>query len=291
MNSCRATYSIALRRSIPSLLLLLTLVLSATAQEDVLRPRIPSSLFKPITIGVEGGVNFNLFSQTLEQNPVIPGSVLNIFKSGSGFSPFAALMIDLPLTPSLALQLKGTYDAKTFGNTISALYDCPNDIGTVDIANVDAEYTVNVSYVGIGAALRINATPEIFATIGPIAHFRINDAELATTATIVSPEDCQWLSDSRVPNGKVNKETIKDTVYSSTRFGLEVGVGYKVPIAPSIWVVPQLRFQYMLSKPFDDLTTPKAEATRQNTIGPSTYITKDAMLHSLQLGVALWFQI
>jgi hypothetical protein len=165
-------------------LALLLLPVVASAQEDVLRPRIPSGLFTPVTIGIEGGLNYNFFGQDLVFSPTAsPESPLNVFESGTGISPYAALVIDLPLNSWLALQVKGTFDAKRFGNKESGKADCPGPVIST-IVDVETDYEVTANYAGVGLGLRIDASPDVFVTVGPIVHFRVGDAIHDRTETI-----------------------------------------------------------------------------------------------------------
>jgi hypothetical protein len=278
-----------------SLLVLLVLSPTLFAQEDVLRPRIPDGLFKPVTLGFELGANFNMFSQTIEQvqqTPFVPDTWTEAHKTGTGFSPYAGLMVDLPLGKLISLQFKGTFDSKRFGNTERIKYDSPLLPGGIRSMDVDWEYSVLVNYIGAGFAVRVNPTPELFATIGTIAHFRLADAENEGTQTIVAPDEGLWTIPGK-PNSKVNSNSSTDTTYTSTRVGLEVGAGYKIPIAEKFFLVPQLRYQYMFSKLKEDSdpSKPTNDGSRLTTAGAFSYTTKDAVLHSIQLGVALWFQL
>jgi hypothetical protein len=273
-----------------SLLVLLVLSPTLYAQEDVLRPRIPDGLFKPVTLGLEVGSNFNMFSQTVEQTPVVPDTWLEAHKSGTGFSPYAGLMVDLPLGKLISLQFKGTFDSKHFGNTERIKHDNQSPTGGFRSMDVDWEYSVDVNYIGAGAAIRVNPTPELFATVGTIAHFLLADASFEGTRTIVAPEDAFWTISGK-PRSKVDSNSDTDTSYTSTRVGLEVGAGYKIPIAKHFFLVPQLRYQYMFDKLYPDLPKQKDDGTRATTASTFKYITKDAALHSIQLGVALWFQL
>jgi hypothetical protein len=273
--------------------LVVFLVLSPTlfAQEDVLRPRIiPGNFLKPITLGLEVGGNFNMFSQTIEQDPVVPDTWLEAHKTGTGISPYVGLMVDVPLGKLVSLQVKGTYDSKSFGNTERIKYDSPLLLGGIKSMDVDWEYSVQVNYIGAGLAARVNVTPELFATVGTIAHFRVTDASIEGTQTIVAPEEGVWTIPGK-PNSKVNSNSSTDTSYTSTRIGLEVGAGYKIPIAKQFFLVPQLRYQYMFDKLFANALTPRPDASRATTERVFNYTTKDAALHSIQLGVALWFQL
>ena len=75
--------------------LMVVLPFSIHAQdEDVLHPHgggkmgsgSSSSSSTPIILGIEGGINYNMFSQTI--TGLLPNSRNEVFKSGSGFSPF-----------------------------------------------------------------------------------------------------------------------------------------------------------------------------------------------------------
>jgi hypothetical protein len=91
-------------------------------------------------------------------------------------------------------------------------------------------------------------------------------------------------------DSKTFKQSSTDSIAISSRVGLEAGIGYKIPISSNIYLVPQLRYQLMLTKVEMDTyfyVYPLTDPTNQLIFER----TENKVIHSLQLALALWFDI
>ncbi len=266
------------------------------AQEDVLRPR-GAPIFEfgaperglPLMLGIEAGLNWNIASASLDYTPFTPTNTPpQQFKSGTGFSPTASIVADLGLTPKLGLHLRLGYDVKTFGHSGTAEADCRDPatgvyLGTVPIS-VDWSFTMSSITAGVG--LRYELTPQLWLTAGLVSHFLTSNEQKETLISgsdqcgFINPADGQLYRELRV-TGEFNSPPMK-----KTRFGAELGLGYKVALSHNLWLVPQLRFQ-LLSTFRDDIEN--LDAWKSSSEGSATYITRSPSQHSLQLLVGLWF--
>ncbi len=258
----------------------------AYAQEDVLRPgttgggasssssgRSSSSSRTPISIGVDLGVNYNMFSQNTDYLGAI--TYREVFESGSGFSPFFDAYLDVGLSRSIGVQLKLSYDMKNFSNSVENDELCPDPLGGSEMVTVDNDWDVtSVSYVGIAALLRVNITENFIATIGPTVHFAAGDPQNEIQRTILTPGTCLFTSTQ-------SKEVaVTDTIDNalSTRVGLDMALGYKIPLTSSIDLLPKVGFQYFFSKFTEEEELPSGDMTDAST-----------KLHSLQLSIGVLF--
>lgn len=272
------------------------LILStAVAQEDVLRPR-GAPVFEavpehglPVMVGIEGGLNWNFASTSLQYlSPTPPTNTPDQqFTSGSGFSPFAAVAVDLGLTPKLGLQLRLGYDAKTIGHSGTAEADCYDPLGAyLETTPVSVEWTFTMSALTAGAGLRYELTPQLWLTAGVTALFLQSNKQ---TATLTSQSDqCGFLNPG---DGQLYRTLQTTTEFNSppmkkTRVGAEVGLGYKIALARSLWLVPQLQFQ-LLSTFRDEING--RDEWKPSSSGVSDYVSKSPSQHSLRLLVGLWF--
>src|SRR3989339_76665 len=277
------------------------------AQEDVLRPHGKKGTTEgedwsykrnPFIIGVESGLNINLFSQTMVWDPNFPhGTVWNGLSSASGLSPHFGVLVDVPINKTYSVQLRVAYDMKSYGTTTNGTdYDFNGFSHEMNLG-VD----VSSAYITLTPLLRINATDKLFFTIGPTFHFLAGDIE--TTWSPNSSDGTQlndfpfwfrnnWFQTGQVTGTAVEKEIDVDQngnvslVQKTTRVGLEGGVGYKIPLSKSIFLVPQGRFQLML--------TPVTEDTHWRDINNMSSIVETSsqqILNTIQLALALWFEI
>ncbi|TAL69502.1 MAG: hypothetical protein EPN82_06620 [Bacteroidetes bacterium] len=275
---------------------------NAYAQEDVLRPHGKKATTEeadwsykrnPIIIGVEAGLNINLFNQEIIWN--VPdgyphGTMWDGLKSASGISPHFGVMVDIPINKTFDFQLRAAYDIKNYGVNVD---------GT-DIDKYGSEWPMNLkvdvasSYITLTPLLRINATDKLFFTVGPTFHFLAGDIE--TTWNPTSTNGITQLNDypfwnNQFPVGATTGTIVENEspIQKSTRIGIEGGIGYIIPLSKSIFLVPQGRFQYMLTPVTSDIVVPFYDVQSGNIIGNET--SANRMLHSLQLALALWFEI
>lgn len=277
-----------------SLACCLALTSGAYAQEDVLRPgtiregslsspsagRSSSSSRMPIALGVDLGVNYNIFSQNVDYMGT--STAYKVFESGAGFSPFFDIYLDMGIAQSLGVQLKLSYDMKNFSHDMNNEETCfvQDEIGVVGdtTAVVENNWDVtSVSYAGIAALLRINITDSFIATIGPTVHFAISEPESELTRTVLSPDSCYFNFGLPTQSKQISsKDTLDNGV--SARVGIDVALGYKIPIARSIDLVPKVGFQYFFSNFTEEVELPSGQMSEGNT-----------KLHSLQLSIGVLF--
>lgn len=269
--------------------------LIAMADEDVLRPNgvkvfsdggayEPAGERLPITIGIEGGINYNMFSQSISWSSPVPQSVYNTYSTGDGFSPFIGAFVDFPLSQKIGLQFKLSYDKKAFSNDYTCIMDGTNTFtGLREDVTVLNKYESDFSYIGVNLSLRYDITNELVCYLGPTLLVPNGDYIQTSTATVLT-KDFYW----DVPTQqtvRVQKDTAKN---ESTRLGLELGLGYKIKLSPNIFLVPQVRYQYMLSKFSDDEIG--LDMTRI-LYGTPALEAKDKKLNSLQIALALCFNL
>jgi hypothetical protein len=278
-----------------SAFILSTMFGNLLSQEDVLRPRnsgkasasSEKSDFKrrPFYIGVEGGLNTNFYSQNLAWSSPVPNSVYNAYSSGLGFSPYFAALIDLPLSSSWSLQGRLTYDAKSFSNSYTGIVDNYDvNSGTTSDASEEMKYTATCAYFGISIFLRYDLTDNLFLVFGPTIQLPLDRLDQTNTQTLLSPGAYFDLTTLRT----VNTFKTDPATGLNARIGAEFGVGYKIPLSKKILLVPQARFQFMPTLMFDNqLTNDGLRSFYGNPVLAGT----DNLLHSLQVGLGIWFKI
>ncbi len=277
-------------------LLVLCMSLSASAQdEDVLRPRgsnssnarrgsSSSSSSTPIIFGIEAGLNFNMFSQTM--SGLVPDSRFAMLASGNGISPLVGAFVDIEVAHNLGLQIKLAYDQKKFGSTGDAIIDCPTlGTGAIVDANITGENTSTITYIDLTPQLRWNITPELFLLVGPTAHFQLGNATGTFTETITSDGSCLFQSNQ----SKTSAVTIDSLSTIAPRFGAQIDLGYKFILSPSMFLVPKVGYQYMFTKFADDVSG--FDNSREPSLGLVPITATNKTLHSLQFTLGLWFQL
>ncbi|MCZ2131853.1 MAG: outer membrane beta-barrel protein [Bacteroidetes bacterium] len=303
-----------------AVLLLMTIAWTAVAagDEDVLRPSgspterhisgAGARASRQMILGFEGGINYSMFSQTLTRTGfMLPDSPENVLESGTGISPYFGITADFPIVKSVGLQIRALYDAKKVGREISAAADGTNDF-SFEIVNVPltSKYTLDMTNLTTAFALRVDLTPSVFITAGPMAQFTVGDVKRNDEVRITKADSFYFRVDYDNVPGKyssIGRETNKAVsmlspnqyatdsgrVYSAARFGLEFGLGAKLDIGRNLWLVPQVRYQFMLSPLYDPFQA--FDGSRMLTNQPSLIEFSNPKLHSLQFGLALWFGI
>ncbi len=279
----------------------------------------------PISFGIEGGANLNFFGSTVSVNqtyydninvflaPAGMSMFYNdlgyVFESGFGVSPHIGLFIDVPINDKSGIGLRVSYDSRSFGNSkdgfsnpaiAGIMYDNPTIPFTL-------EYKDTYDYIAVNLNYRYNFTKEFFMTFGLNFDF-LENSKSETTYTSNDPNyPLMSTAVGYVPainttagaTAMTTTETKKNNPRMiSERFGLEVGANYKFELSNSIALVPYARFQFFVTKPFEDEIVPVPtefiiDGTMYNlqTLTGETWVSKqtDAYLHTLQLGLSLWF--
>jgi len=272
------------------------------AQEDVLRPngRTTSSVGSaadktdngstssnkgktPFAIGIEGGIGFNFFGQTLMTGT--PQDQINTFGKGNGIGGFGAIVADIGVSDMIGIQPRIGYQVMNFSRNGTYQLDCPDQsgMGTDTVASIDySDDNTGFEYYTFGLSIRVTPVKNFMVLLGPTFHFRNSGSAptVSGSGTITSPEHC-WFYD-QIPDGirdSSKTSTFTDDVpnVNDFRAGLDISVAYKFELNKSWALVPRAGFQYMFTKVAKDQV--------ENNIT----FASDRVLNTLQLGVGLWY--
>ncbi len=280
----------------------ITFLLLATisfAQEDVLRPHrttpLPSG--PSVMLGIEAGMNFSFFSQNLQwfydltdwpQND----PRLNATESATGITPFFSLLFDIGFSRSFGLQFKAGYDIKNVSNTETGPIPCTlfdeygNPIGDTT-ATVQSSAKSSLSYLHLTPMVRFNPVPDFSIALGPTVHIPVGSPTFERTDTIVSNEGCLF-GDPVTGTRKITFQSELDTLVISPRLGIELNLGYRIAIAPQLWLVPSLQFQFFLS----NVTKEERDQVITDVYGNTLLVSETDYrnkLHSLRFALQLLF--
>lgn len=269
-----------------------TVFYSTFSQEDVLRPNgRPHNYYSnyngsddyekaPWYFGVEAGLNFNFFSQKIQWTDAVPDAYrptsYDNLTSGFGLSPHIGVMVDIPITKTLGVEARLSYDSKYFRNKGNG-----SDFNSISGAQLTTtvDWNVTADYLTFTPLLRGDIDKDWFFTIGPTFHFLIGDVKpnVDYTPYLNAPINSSW--------NPYIKSSLSSITQKSTRIGIEGGIGYKYQINPKIYLVPQARFQLMLTPNYDDF-----KIYSLSNYNDLVYF-KDRMQHSIQFALAVWFEL
>lgn len=286
-----------------TLLLLLCFCIAAYSQdEDVLRPKgrpasegdqtnnrqsKSKSGKNPWSYGVEVGLNVNMYSESL--TGLQSNSRFSVFESGSGFSPFLGAYLDYALSDNTGIQFKMAVDQKDFGNTKDgirdAIYDNNGNQSVVD-AYVNGDFKIKSTYITLTPQFRWNVTKDFFLLAGPTIHIKAVNSTFEFTETITAPSEVYYNYNTALQSktSKINNDNLD---INSTRVGLELDLGYKYQVTPKMTFVPKIGYQYMFTK-FSNSEN-FYDDTKALTQPLALVEAKDAMLHSLQFSIGIWY--
>lgn len=283
--------------------LLITVLMGTTTawtQEDVLRPQgkpiIPTGTTtvhrrsSGVTwrLGFEAGANLNFASQ--EINGSHARSPINVFRSGMGVSPLLGIYAEVQATNNISIGARFLYDKKSSSNTeTNAEEDCTLlGTGNLSLAQIDSKYEASITYFTFNPLVRFSFADRFFVQFGPVLQFAATDMVTTYTRTVDAEEECRFIDGS--PEGAMSAVgTVTDKADPSLRVGLDLGVGYRIPISPRIDLVPRIGYQMMLSPIAKGGES--VDATRALTLGVVPITFGDAMLSSLQMSLSIWFTL
>lgn len=278
----------------------LCIAFASAQSEDVLRPKgrpdggevqetsTSSKKKLPWILGLEVGMNANFFNGSLQGT--LENSPYNAFQSGSGFSPFFGLYFEVPLSKSISIGMRALYDMKSFGNSVeNAEQECEDfNTGQFNIALLTSEYEEKINYVTINPLVRWESNSGFFVQLGPVIQLAVDSVRTTVTQTINEDETCRF-------NFGTPEESLVRTVESAgeaskkTRFGVDVGVGYRLALSSTIDLVPRIGYQWMVTPYADD--SAGFDDSQANILGPVPYTYTDITLSSLQASLSLWFHL
>lgn len=301
------------RVTIVTLVTLVTIVTMAStvfAQEDILRPaakRQPTDKVPPsgdtiivfdlqvrerlfLRVGAEGGINLNVASRDV--TGILATSPYMVYETGSGVSPLAGLYAEVDVARSVAVGMRVLYDVKSYGATKDdVIEDCPNydpltgyAIGYT-FAALSSTYETSRTYMTINPLVRWSPVARLFLQIGPVLQVAVGNTTTTLTETMDDDEDCRFSNGTEL--GTSRTESSIGPADPSMRFGIDAGIGYMIPLAPWLDLVPRVGYQWM----FTEADKPRSglDDSSQYSIGSVTYTSSEALLRSLQASLSLWF--
>jgi hypothetical protein len=268
-------------------------------EEDVLRPQGRRANDNPVylssgssaagamklAIGIEGGLNFNMYSA--KNTGLVADSRLAPIMEGTGLSPTLGVFADMSIDKTIGLMLSVAYDAKSAGKTMNTKADCQLDNGVITTADIQGVSSLTMQYLTTSLMARVNLSDNWFILMGPTVQFRLGDQKSGLRETALG--DCLFRDEFGNPIlREVNAEGV-DSTAASTRLGATIAVGYKAPIAKNIDIGGRVGFQLMSTKISPD--TGGVDPSRSLTLGNKPFTMTDQLLNSVQAAVMLWFHL
>ncbi|MBC8144363.1 MAG: hypothetical protein H7X80_02190, partial [bacterium] len=186
----------------------------------------------------------------------------------------------------MGVQVRLGIDSKRFGDGRIGTADFRTTDGATQIVDEQLDYTVTTTFITLGALARFDPAPRFFVALGPVLHMRLDSTNQVERFEFLSP-GAEFTDANGNSIGKVLTVEKKIQSNPSTRFGLEFATGYRIPINRKFDLIPNLRFQYMLTEFVED--RPSADQYQRFTLGIADVRLTETMVHSAQLGVALQF--
>jgi hypothetical protein len=295
------------------LIILLSLNLSF-AEEDVLRPKGRtidkkssknnlSNDYPKIAVGLELGLNYNIFSADMQWENELDQSRFAIYQNMQGFSAFFGAFVDYSFDEKIGLQAKLQYGNSYVTNEGDARYDCIqyDDFGniiSIDLTDTRTEYKYDFDQINLELYFRYNLDENIFLMGGLVILAPASQDQFEITNNILT-EGCYYLED---PQNTLSERVLSRTIISNsdavnTRVGLSLIGGYRYDVNESIWIAPNLQIQLLPTLILDDVTFPDdtQSAFRSSTgeieTSPDLTITNQMMNHirfSVQVGFNLF---
>lgn len=270
--------------------------------EDVLRPKgrpdggevqqtTTSSKKKlPWILGLEGGMNINFFNGSLQGT--LENSPFNAFQNGSGFSPFFGLYFEIPVSKNISIGMRALYDMKSFGNSVeNAEIECEiQNTGQYNIALMTSEFEEKINYVTINPLVRWESGSGFFLQVGPVIQIAVDSVRSTITQTINEDQECRF-NYGTADESAVRVIESAGEANKPTRFGVDLGVGYRMALSPTIDLVPRIGYQWMLTPYADDSAGFDDSQANIPGVGPQAFTYTDLTLSSLQLSISLWFHL
>lgn len=278
----------------------LSLSLHTLADEDVLRPKgKPAEYYGsveedytfvglPFAIGIEGGINYNMFNQNITYNPPLTQPLLQNFEKADGISPYFGVFADFSFNKTIGLHIKMQYNQVYYENSGTGLIDgfIFDEFGQLtDIRETSAsiDWSNEFSYFNFEPSVRINLTEKLFGLVGVTAQIPIS--KITQTATLKALEDGFYFVDG------TNTSTVEEeSDLLTSRFGLNLSLGYKVNISKNILLVPQVHY-HLFVKEFAENEFEIPDSSKEFTEQISFVDATDKKLNALRFSLAIWFNL
>lgn len=273
------------------------MTMSSYSQEDVLRPNgradggFTKSSKNPWAIGLEGGLSYNMYGADLnwtEANgdPTTANSVYNVFESMSGLSPHFGVFVDYDIDKTFGIHVKFLYNQFRYSNNSDGIVDFYDATSTIylgtEIVNLETEDCFN--FFSFDPSLRINATEQLYFLVGPSLNYgmgtRTNQFDFTK-----EDSDINFVGPNATSDNSSSISASED--FKSTRYGINLGAGYKFKVSNNLYLAPQINYNFDISsynnqQLFNDNQT--------GTEGVKILNISNQSVNQIRLSITLWFE-
>ncbi len=257
----------------------------------------------PVSFIIEGGANMNMYSGTvtwnnallnangLASNPVID----DVYGSAIGFGPHYAFGIDIPINDKTGITFRAGWDRKYVRNAVEGEFQKKDLSGNTLVEN---SWTKKMDYANYSLDFRYDLLERLSVNLGVAVDVVSRDIEathwesleVPLNQTTFNPAMPSWANGSHYDQDDISDNPLTN----NARFGLELGIDYKIPVLERFAIVPYIRYQYFLTKLMDDRTMVPVGTDGNPVYGDNTadnwvYSIENTHMNTLQIGVALWF--
>lgn len=275
------------------------MTLSSYSQEDVLRPkgRVDGSGSKssthPWALGLEGGLSYNKYGADLNWTDAngestSANSVYNVFESLSGLSPHFGVFVDYDIDKTFGIHVKFLYNQFKYSNNSDGIVDFydpttfPSTYLGTEIVNLEVED--KFSFFSFDPSLRINANEQLYFLIGPSFNYGIGTR---TNQFDFTKEDTgiNFVGPNATSDNSSSISASED--FKSTRYGINLGAGYKFKVGNNVYLAPQINYNLDISSYnnqglFNDNQT--------LTEGVKILNISNQSVNQIRFSVTLWFE-
>lgn len=276
------------------------------AQEDVLRPKGrpggPSAGGGDaarendgiwITWGLDLGINYNMYAGDLGFRDAADNDVSSVNTSyktlgeASGLSfPYIGAFVDFHFTPAIGLQVKLAYDPKYVQNEGTGELEYLDENDQLAISPENYEFDISGSYINLGVNFRYTFDNSFVLLAGPLVQIPAGKHSTEFSTELTAPGVVYVDPVTQEP--LTNRLEFSDEFDVNTRFGLEIGVAYKIPLTESLYLTPGITYQHMMGKYMADAAY--LVNTHTVTEGSILFTQQDRSMNSLRFSVGFWFE-
>lgn len=268
------------------------------SQEDVLRPNgkansESSTSRSPWAIGLEAGLGYNMYSADLNWtdefgDPTDANSVFNLFNSLTGISPHIGFFVDYDFNSMFGLHVKFLYNQYRYSNNSDGIVDFfdgttnPTTYLGTEIMNFEVEDRYN--FFSFEPHLRINATEELYFLVGPSFNYGMGTRENELNSS-KEETNINFVGDGTIDEN--HKSITVSSDFKDTRYALNIGAGYKFHLVNSVYLAPQIMYNFGLSK-YNDQSLLNTDQTVTQDL--KELLVTNQSINQLRFSITLWFE-
>ncbi|MGE3800502.1 MAG: OmpA family protein [Candidatus Kapaibacterium sp.] len=235
-----------------SLSLMILYTLNLTAQEEQRKVPLQHS---PLSGGIFGGGTFNAYAGELNigDDPRLGGGACGLVGGGTGNRLAIGAFGEYLISPKLSFGMRGVVENRS-GAMTADLLGTEFRLPSGDLQTVESEHRFEIDlrvvslepyvlFAPLDIPLRFTVGPKIGFTSNPTYEF----------AEELGVDDQSEISFS---NGTKRQVYASGQVGRSVLFGLAAGVGYELPIANGLYLIPELTFSSYFNSPLPGESAP-----------------------------------